>query len=94
MNPERRDDSSIDWSACTFEGAEREQLRVWSRLPLRRKLEALEEMCDHARRTLEERKRRGLPYIDPFTGEAVHPRWKPSAEGRVKEDPPGTPQSG
>jgi hypothetical protein len=33
----------------------------------------IEEMADHARETLEWRKSRGLPYIDPSTGEAVKP---------------------
>jgi hypothetical protein len=55
---------------------------------LRRKLEALEEMCDHARRTLASRQRRGLPYIDPFTGEAVVPG--PPADAVVREEPPGS----
>lgn len=73
MNPPPPSNDSIDWSRCTFEGSEREQLRVWSRLPLRRKLEALDEMCDLARRTLESRSRRGLPYIDPSTGQLVGP---------------------
>jgi hypothetical protein len=61
----------IDWESCTFEGSEREQLRVWSRLPLRRKLLALEEMGDLASKMLAWRKSRGLPYIDPETGELV-----------------------
>ncbi len=63
-----------NWERCTFEGAEREQLRVWSRLPLREKLLALEAMCDHARATIAWRKARGLPYIDPTTGELVGTR--------------------
>jgi hypothetical protein len=83
-SPSHPDDA---WSSATFAGAEREQLRVWSRLPLRRKLEALEEMCEHARRTLASRRDRGLPYIEPFTGEAVGPR--PPAETAVREDLPG-----
>lgn len=81
------------WSSVTFAGAEREQLRVWSRLPLRRKLEALEEMCDLARRTVASRQRRGLPYIDPFTGEAVKPA--PVADAAaVREDPPASEKRG
>lgn len=69
MSPNETRRLEIDWDACTFKGAEREQLRVWSRLPLRRKLLALEEMCDLAGETLAWRKSRGLPYIDPETGE-------------------------
>ena len=73
MSPEPPERDQIDWSRCTFEGSEREQLRVWSRLPLRRKLEALDEMCALARRTIEGRRRRGQPYFDPYTGELVRP---------------------
>ena len=63
----------IDWTLCTWESSEREQLRRWSALSLRQKLEALEEMCEHGRRTLASLQRRGLLYIDPFSGEAVQP---------------------
>lgn len=61
----------IDWSLCTPEAQDREQLRRWMALPLLAKLEALEEMCDHSRATIASLQRRGLPYIDPFTGEGV-----------------------
>ena len=71
MNPNQTRRQEIDWDSCTFEGSEREQLRVWSRLPLRQKLLALEEMGDMASETLAWRKARGLPYIDPATGELV-----------------------
>jgi hypothetical protein len=71
MDPDESQRQEIDWKSCTFEGSEREQLRVWSHLPVRRKLMALEEICDLARKTIEWRKSRGLPYIDPFTGEFV-----------------------
>lgn len=63
---------TIDWSICTPEGSEREQLRRWAELPLRAKLQALEAMCDHARNTVASRKARGLPYFDPATGALVH----------------------
>ena len=71
MSPSETRRKEIDWESCTFEGSEREQLRVWSRLPLRRKLMALEEMGDLASKMLEWRKSRGLPYIDPDTGELI-----------------------
>jgi len=61
------------WDSCTFEGSERAQLRAWSRLPLRRRLEALDEMCELARRTIATRTRLGLPYIDPYTDKVVRP---------------------
>jgi hypothetical protein len=63
----------IDWSLCTWEGAERDQLRHWMALPLREKLQALEQMCDHARATVAWRKSKGLPYFDPETGHLVKP---------------------
>jgi hypothetical protein len=34
----------IDWSLTTWEGARREQLRRWSRMPLAEMILALEEM--------------------------------------------------
>ncbi|HEY5753229.1 MAG TPA: hypothetical protein VIT21_08780 [Chthoniobacterales bacterium] len=71
------DNPDVDWSLCTWEGSEKEQLRVWSGLTFREKLLALEEMCDYARRTIEWRVKRGLPYIDPYTNEVVVPP-KPS----------------
>lgn len=40
----------FDWSVTTFEGARREQLRRWARLPLADVIRALEEMDDQARR--------------------------------------------
>jgi hypothetical protein len=40
----RPDETEIDWSLTTFEGARREQLRRWAELPLADILAALEEM--------------------------------------------------
>ncbi len=71
MNPEGSPADKFDWESCTFEGSELEQLRVWRKLPLRQKLLALEQLCDHARATIAWRKSRGLPYFDPATGELV-----------------------
>ncbi|MDD5200357.1 MAG: hypothetical protein PHC88_11215 [Terrimicrobiaceae bacterium] len=67
------DPVGMGWSQCTSEGSELAELRVWTRLPLRRKLEAVEAMCDLARHFLEYRKKNGLPYIDPRTDELVRP---------------------
>ena len=69
MTPEL--DPNIDWSLCTPEGQELDELRRWSALPPMAKLRALEEMCDHSRATLASLQRRGLPYFDPQTGELV-----------------------
>lgn len=40
--------SEFDWRVTSFEGARREQLRRWSRLPLEQILLAIEEMQDIA----------------------------------------------
>lgn len=37
---------SVDWTATTFEGARREQMRRWAELPLDRLIASLEEMAD------------------------------------------------
>jgi hypothetical protein len=70
MTPEP--EPQIDWSLCTPEGQDLDQLRRWSALPLMAKLRALEEMCDHSRATIKWRQSRGLPYFDPHTGELVN----------------------
>ena len=67
--------------------ANREQLRRWSELSFDEILEAQEEMCDHARATVEWRRRRGLPYIDPYTGELV------PGGAVIREEPPEPGQS-
>lgn len=69
MNPET--ERTIDWNLTTWEGAERDQLRHGMALSLRQKLQALEQMCDHARATIAWRRRNGLPYYDPETGELI-----------------------
>ena len=80
-SPAGDDDAGIDWSLCTWKGSRREQHRTYLALPFRRKLELLEELCDHARFTLEDRRRRGLPYLDPYTGEVVRPPVPPAVAG-------------
>lgn len=75
MTPEL--DPKIDWSLCTPEGQDLDQLRHWAALPLMSKLRALEEMCDHSRATIASLKRRGLPYFDPQTGELVPGNLRP-----------------
>jgi hypothetical protein len=64
-------EDEIDWSLTTWEGSRRAQLRDWMKLSLTEKWQAVEEMGDLARETIERRRRQGLPYIDPFTGERV-----------------------
>jgi len=72
----------IDWSLTTWEGSRRAELRDWMKLTLTEKWTALEEMCDHARATLDWRRREGLPYIDPYTRERV------PGKAVVREEPP------
>jgi hypothetical protein len=74
METKTCDPAEMGWEQCTFAGSERAQLIVWSRLPIRERLEALEQMCDHARETIAWRQREGLPYFDPENGELIKPR--------------------
>ncbi len=62
-----------DWSLTTWKGSRRQQHTAWLALPLRRKLKVVEQMCDFARENIARRKMQGLPYLDPYTGEAVRP---------------------
>lgn len=72
-------DDSGDWRKTTFEGTEMEQLRHFRSLPLRKKLLIVEELADRARFLIAQRKRKGLPYFDPGTGELMR-------EMAVRED--------
>lgn len=67
----RKDD--IDWSLTTWKGSRRSQHQAHLALSLRQKLEIVEQMCDRNRESMARRKKAGLPYIDPYTGEAVRP---------------------
>ena len=77
-------EDGIDWSVTTWEGSRRAQLRDWMNLTLTEKWQAVEEMADWARATIEHRKAHGLPYIDPYTGERVR-------STVLREEPPPTP---
>jgi hypothetical protein len=63
--------NEIDWSLTTWKGSRLNQHQVHRALPLREKLRIVEEMCDRNRAFIAQRKKAGLPYIDPYTGEAV-----------------------
>ncbi|MFV2071950.1 MAG: hypothetical protein ACC742_04770 [Thermoanaerobaculales bacterium] len=73
MDPEDQgNESDIDWTVCTWEGARRAHLGAFRRLSFREKLEALEEWCDVARLMIANLKERGRPIIplhsnDPAT---------------------------
>jgi hypothetical protein len=64
------------WASGTWEGARREQLYRWGLLTLREKMQAVEDMGVLARHFANSRRRRGLPYRDPATGELVPGRSK------------------
>ena len=63
--------SEPDWSLTTWKGSRRKQHQDFHAIPFSRKLEIIEEMNRFGRATVEERRARGLVYIDPFTGERV-----------------------
>ena len=44
MQNDDAETDAIDWSLTTWDGARREQLRRWSRMPLAEMIPALEEM--------------------------------------------------
>ena len=52
------------------------------KISLTEKWQAVEEMVDLARETVERRHQQGLPYIDPYTGERV------PGSAAVREGPP------
>jgi hypothetical protein len=79
-------DERIDWSLTTWEGSPRAMLRKTMKLTLTQKWQAVEDMAEWGRATIESRRSRGLPYIDPYTGQRVH--------GAVREDPPAAPKDG
>ena len=79
-------DEEVDWSLTTWKGSRRRQHQEFWALPFSRKLEIIEEMNRHALAKLADRRTRGLPYIDPYTGKRV-----PAA--RVAEDPPPNPEN-
>ena len=64
-------DAQVDWSLTTWKGSRRRQHQEFAAIPFSRKLEILEQMNRDALATLEERRARGLPYINPLTGERV-----------------------
>ena len=80
-------DSGIDWSLTTWEGSRRAALRDWMALTLTEKWQAVEEMADFARTTIEWRRSQGLPYIDPYTGERV------LGALTIREEPPPSPNA-
>jgi len=77
-------EKEVDWSLCTWKGSRRRQHQEFHAIPFSRKLEIIEEMNDAARAVIDARRRRGLPYIDPYTGERV-------ITTVVREEPPAAP---
>jgi hypothetical protein len=66
------DPAGMSWSQGTARGSAEAELRVWTRLSLRQKLEAAEALSDLSRRFAAVRRKQGLPCIDPVTGEVLH----------------------
>jgi hypothetical protein len=64
-------ESGIDWDLTTWKGSRLNQHREFLALPFRKKLEMIEDHCEWARKIIGWRKSKGLPYIDPSTGELV-----------------------
>ncbi|HSH39452.1 MAG TPA: hypothetical protein VK993_11770 [Chthoniobacterales bacterium] len=64
-------DAQVDWSLTTWKGSRRKQHQDFWAIPFDRKLEIIEEMNRHSLATIAERRDRGLPYIDPYTGVCV-----------------------
>ncbi len=77
-------DPQLDWSLTTWKGSRRRQHQEFCAIPFSRKLEIIEEMNRNSLAMLEERRKRGLPYIDPYTGAVV-------AGMRVAEQPSDSP---
>lgn len=65
------DDTSTNWSASTWEGARGEKLRRWRQLSLHQKLDAVDQLNELGATLIAARKAKGLPYIDPKTGERI-----------------------
>lgn len=63
--------NEIDWSLTTWKGSRLNQHQTHLALSLREKIRIVEEMCDRNRAFIAQRKKAGLPYIDPYTGEVV-----------------------
>lgn len=66
--PENTEDP---WQTGTWEGSRREELRRWRALSLKEKLDAVQELNALGATLIAARKARGLPYIDPVSGERV-----------------------
>jgi hypothetical protein len=60
-----------DQHDCTWAGSEKAQIQQWCTLSLREKLDANEQMVKTANYMIEQRRQKGLPYIDPKTGECA-----------------------
>lgn len=74
-------EDEVDWSLCTWKGSRRQQHQEFHAIPFSRKLEIIEEMNRASLATMDSLRRRGLPYIDPYTGDRV--------SGARVQEPPG-----
>lgn len=65
------------------------QHRAYLALSFRENMEALEGLCDLSLRLLENCRRQGRPYRDPYTGEIVLPPAQPEALPLTVASPAG-----
>jgi len=72
-DPALPDDSSIDWSVCTYDGARLANHRQFAALPFAEKLRVIEDLNTVALHFFEQCRRTGRPYRDPYTKERVVP---------------------
>lgn len=77
--PEEPGADGVDWSVCTWKGSRLAQHRAFLGLSFREKMVALEGAADLSRQLLENCRREGRPYRDPYTGEIVRPARPESA---------------
>ncbi len=64
IESDSKDESSSNWKETRLE-----ELRRWRELPLKAKLDAIDELLAFGEKMIEQRKERGLSYIDPTSGE-------------------------
>jgi hypothetical protein len=80
-----------EWSSTTWEGSRIAQLRDWAKMSLFQKLKFAEELEASGMAMIDRRKARGLPYIDPDTGELVRGKAKTMTSLSVAESAPEYP---
>ncbi|MEM0896855.1 MAG: hypothetical protein AAGJ79_08200, partial [Verrucomicrobiota bacterium] len=65
---------NTNWSSASWKGSRIENLRQWRQLSLNERFDAAEEIEVLAMHFLESRRKKGLPYFDPDSGELINPK--------------------